>query len=126
MERGDVLAKPGSLQVTMMVDVRLRMLPEVERTIKSGSRLHFYCGAKELLCKAVLLGGVEELLPGESCYAQLRFEEAIALKAGDILWCGFIPPSRPSAAARSWTPSRISISRGIWKSLKCWICCKRG
>ena len=92
LERGDVLAKPGSLQVTMMVDVRLRMLPEVERTIKSGSRLHFYCGAKELLCKAVLLGGVEELLPGESCYAQLRFEEAIALKAGDHFVVRFYSP----------------------------------
>lgn len=92
MERGDVLAKPGTLQATMMLDVRLRVLPDSERTIKNGSRLHFYCGAKELLCKAVLLGGVEELLPGESCFAQLRFEESLALKAGDHFVVRFYSP----------------------------------
>ncbi|NCB30279.1 MAG: selenocysteine-specific translation elongation factor [Clostridia bacterium] len=92
LDRGDVLAKPGSLQPTMMVDVRLRVLPQCERTIKNGSRLHFYCGAKELLCKAVLLGGVEELLPGDSSYAQLRFEESIALKSGDHFVVRFYSP----------------------------------
>lgn len=92
LQRGDVLARPGTMQATMMVDVRLRMLPDTERTIKNGSRLHFYCGAKELLCKAVLLGGVEELLPGDSCYAQLRFEEEIALKAGDHFVVRFYSP----------------------------------
>ena len=76
MERGDVLAKPGSLQVTMMVDVRwLRMLPEVERTIIERQPAAFLLRRKEPLCKAVLLGA-GGIAPGESCYAQLRFEEA--------------------------------------------------
>ena len=92
LERGDVLAQPGSLQPTMMLDVRLRVLADCERTIKNGARLHFYCGARELLCKAVLLGGVEELLPGESCFAQLRFEESLALKAGDHFVVRFYSP----------------------------------
>lgn len=92
LERGDVLAAPGSLQPTMMVDTRLRVLPDSDRTVKNGSRLHFYCGAKELLCKAVLLGGVGELIPGESCYAQLRFEEPVALRAGDRFVVRFYSP----------------------------------
>ena len=92
LSRGDVLAKPGSLQTTMMVDVCLQMLSGSERSIQNGNRLHFYCGAKEVLCKAVLLGGVEELLPGEECYAQLRFEEEIAVKAEDHFIVRFYSP----------------------------------
>ena len=92
LNRGDVLAKPGSLQTTMMVDARLRVLEDAAWSIKNGSRLHFYCGAKELLCKVVLLGGLEELLPGDNCYAQLRFEEPIALKAEDHFVVRFYSP----------------------------------
>lgn len=92
ISRGDVLAKTGSLQTTMMVDVLLRVLSDSERTIENGNRLHFYCGSKEVLCKAVLLGGTEELLPGEECYAQLRFEEEIAVKAEDHFIVRFYSP----------------------------------
>ena len=92
LDRGDVLAKPGSLRTTMMLDVRLKVLHDSERTIKNGTRLHFYSGAKELLCKVVLLGGVAELLPGDSCYAQLRFEESLAVKSGDHFVVRFYSP----------------------------------
>lgn len=92
LARGTVLAAPESMRCTMMLDVELRLLKETGRSVKNGSRLHFYHGAEEKLCKAVLLGGVEELLPGESCYAQLRFEENVAAKAGDHYVVRFYSP----------------------------------
>lgn len=92
IDRGCVLAEPGSMHTTMMLDVTLRILPESERTIKNGSRLHFYHGAEDVLCKAVLLGDVEELLPGQECYAQLRFEEPLAAKSGDHYVVRFYSP----------------------------------
>ncbi len=55
IQRGDVVAPPGSMHTTMMVDVRLNMLKEADRSIKNTSRLHFYHGSREVLCKAVLL-----------------------------------------------------------------------
>ncbi|NLD34783.1 MAG: selenocysteine-specific translation elongation factor [Clostridiales bacterium] len=90
--RGSVLAEPGSLQTSYMVDVALRILPEAGRSIRTNSRLHFHHGSGEVLCKAVLLGGMEELLPGQNGYAQLRFEEPVAAKAGDPFVLRFYSP----------------------------------
>ncbi|MBQ3109366.1 MAG: SelB C-terminal domain-containing protein [Clostridia bacterium] len=87
-----MLAEPDSMHTTMMLDVSLQVLADSERTIKNGSRLHFYHGAEEVLCKAVLLGGVEELFPGQECYAQLRFEEPVACKANDHYVVRFYSP----------------------------------
>lgn len=92
IDRGAVLAEPGSMHTTMMLDVSLKVLGDSQRTVKSGSRLHFYHGTEEILCKAVLLGGVEELPPGQECYAQLRFEEPVAAKAGDHYVVRFYSP----------------------------------
>lgn len=91
VQRGDVLAPGGSLLVSRMVDVRLSLLPDTGRTVKNNSRLHFYHGAREALCKVVLLDR-EELKAGESGYAQLRFEEDIAVKPHDRYVVRFYSP----------------------------------
>ena len=91
LARGAVLAPRGSLPVSMMADVRLDMLPGGERIVKNGSRLHFYHGAREILCKIVLLDA-EEVPAGGHGYAQLRFEEEISLKAGDRYVVRFYSP----------------------------------
>lgn len=91
VQRGDVLAPAGSMLVSRMVDVRLSMLPDTERTVKNNSRLHFYHGAREALCKVVLLDS-EELTAGQSGYAQLRFEEDIAVKPHDHYVVRFYSP----------------------------------
>lgn len=91
VQRGDVLAPAGSMLVSRMVDVRLSLLPDTGRTVKNNSRLHFYHGAREALCKVVLLD-CEELKAGESGYAQLRFEEDIAVKPHDRYVVRFYSP----------------------------------
>ena len=91
IRRGDVVAVPGSMHTTMMVDVRLNVLKDAKRVIKNTSRLHFYHGSREVLCKAVLLEG-DVLEAGQSAYAQLRLEEEVALKAGDHFVVRFYSP----------------------------------
>ena len=91
IDRGSVLAKSGALPISLMADVRLRLLPDSDRTIKNGSRLHFYHGSREVLCKIVLLD-TEELTAGQSGYAQLRFEEPMSLKADDRYVVRFYSP----------------------------------
>lgn len=90
--RGGVLASPGSMQPGMMMDVALRVLKDAARTLENGSRLHFHHGSGETLCKLVLLGGKERLLPGEEGFGQLRFEEEVAAKAGDAFVLRFYSP----------------------------------
>jgi len=82
LSKGNILAAPGSLKLSYFADVRLRVLEDSRRTIENNSRLHFYFGSDEVLCKVILLDK-PELKAGESCYAQLRFEHEIALKQGD-------------------------------------------
>ncbi len=91
VDRGSVLAPRGLLPVSMMADVRLRLLPGTERSVKNGSRLHFYHGSREVLCKTVLLDA-EEVGQGGQCFAQLRFEEDVSLKAGDRFVVRFYSP----------------------------------
>ncbi len=90
--RGSVLAKPGSMRNSMMLDAAIRLLPDAGRVITNGSRMHFHHGSGELVCKVVLLGGVEQLLPGEETIGQLRFEEQVAAKAGDPFVLRFYSP----------------------------------
>ncbi|MDR2908313.1 MAG: selenocysteine-specific translation elongation factor [Oscillospiraceae bacterium] len=91
LTRGDVLAQPCSMENTMMLDVRLRALRESPRAVENGSRMHFFHGARELLCKVVLLDR-DRLAPGEECYAQLRFTEPLAAKKDDRFVVRFYSP----------------------------------
>ena len=91
VERGDVLSKPGSLRPSLMLDVKLTNLKDSGRPIKTGSPLHFYHGSRTVLCKAVLLDR-DVLEPGESCYAQLRMTESVAVKRGDRFVVRFYSP----------------------------------
>ena len=91
IQRGDVAAKPGSVRVSRMLDVRLQNLKDSGRIIKNDSQVHLFHGAAELLAKVVLFGQ-EELKPGQSCYAQLRLTEPIASKNGDRFVIRFFSP----------------------------------
>lgn len=89
--RGDVLAAPGSMKNTMMLDVKLRVLRDSGRVIANGSRLHIYLGSREALCKLALLDH-DALGPGQEGYAQLRFTEELAAKKGDRFVARFYSP----------------------------------
>jgi len=91
IRRGFVLAPEGSMIPTMMLDVRLDVLKDSVYAIKNNSKVHVYHGSSEVLAKVVLMER-EELAPGESGYAQLRFQEVIAAKKGDVFVCRFYSP----------------------------------
>ena len=91
IKRGYVLAPPNSLEETMMLDVKLNVLNSSERILSNRCRLHLFTGTSEVLCRAVLLD-TEEAAPGDTCYAQLRLEEKIAVKRGDKFIVRFYSP----------------------------------
>lgn len=82
IHRGDVLAKPGSMEPTMMLDAKLEILPAADKSIDNRDRLRFYHGTSEIMCRVVLLDR-EELKPGECAFVQLRLEEETACIKGD-------------------------------------------
>lgn len=89
--RGCVIAPVNSMKNTMMLDVKLSLLKSSRRIVENRSRLHLYTGTSEILCRVVLLDR-EELSPGESCYAQLRLEEEVAVRRGDKFIIRFYSP----------------------------------
>ncbi|HPW99928.1 MAG TPA: selenocysteine-specific translation elongation factor, partial [Sedimentibacter sp.] len=89
--RGCVIAPVNSMKNTMMLDVKLNLLKSSKRIVVNRSRLHFYTGTSEILTRVVLLDR-DELSPGESCYAQLRLEEEVAVRRGDKFIVRFYSP----------------------------------
>lgn len=89
--RGCVLAPPNSMKNTMLLDVKMNILPSSMRVLTNHARLHFFTGTSEVLCRAVLLDK-EDLGPGESGYVQLRLEEEVALRRGDKFVVRFYSP----------------------------------
>lgn len=91
IERGCVLAPKNSMKNTDLLDVRLNVLDTSMRVLTNHTRLHFFTGTSEILCRAVLLDK-EEIGPGESGYVQLRLEEEIAVRRGDKFVVRFYSP----------------------------------
>ena len=91
IERGCVLAPKNSMKNTDLLDVKLNVLDSSMRVLTNHTRLHFFTGTSEILCRAVLLDK-EEIGPGESGYVQLRLEEEIAVRRGDKFVVRFYSP----------------------------------
>ncbi len=81
--RGDVLARPGTLRATSLLDVELAQLPSAKR-LTDGARVRVHVGSAEVLGRARLLGE-GPLRPGGTALAQLRLEKPVVAGRGDRL-----------------------------------------
>lgn len=117
ISRGEVAAAPHSMTPSMMIDVRLSCLKEGGREIKNNSRLHLYHGAREILCKVVLMDR-DILAPGESCFAQLRLEETLTGKRGDRFVVRFYSPLETVGGGQIIDPCPFKHRRGDKKTLE--------
>jgi selenocysteine-specific elongation factor len=82
VRRGDVVARPGVLRATELIDGQLRLLPDAARPLRHGDEVKFFSGAAELVATARLLGG-DVLEPGATGWVQLALAAPAALAAGD-------------------------------------------
>nr|WP_295305865.1 selenocysteine-specific translation elongation factor [uncultured Blautia sp.] len=110
ISRGEILAAAGSMESTMMADVRLRLLKSARRSIKSGTRVHLYHGAAELVCKVILFDQ-EILNPGEEAVVQLRMEQATAMKVGDHFVIRFYSPVETIGGGVVLNPNAVKRRR---------------
>lgn len=91
IDRGDIVAPPKTFANTMMLDVKVKLLEDAPRIIENRTRLRLYHGAREILCRAVVLDR-EYVGPGEEAYVQLRLEEEIVAKKEDRFVLRFYSP----------------------------------
>ncbi len=83
IEKGYVVASKDSLFSSYMVDVFFQFLSSAERPLKNREKIRFHIGTAELLGNIVFLNAKEKLIPGESCYAQIRLEGPVSVLRGD-------------------------------------------
>jgi len=81
LARGDVLARPGTLARTSMLDVELRLLPE-SKPLRDGARVRVHVASAEALARVRLLEP-GPAAPGRAALAQLRLESPVAAGRGD-------------------------------------------
>ncbi len=103
VNRGDVLARPDTLENSYMLDVELLLLKSVERPLKNRERLRFHIGTAEVPCQAILLDR-EALDPGETAVAQLRLDSPVACIRDDRFVIRSYSPVRTLGGGRILDP----------------------
>ena len=81
--RGDVLARPGTLRPTRVLDVELSLL-QGEKPLRDLARVRVHIASAERLARVRLAGG-EQVPPGTVARAQLRLEAPAVAGRGDRL-----------------------------------------
>jgi selenocysteine-specific elongation factor len=82
LERGSVIALPGQLRPTMLIDARIQLLSDSERILTHNMQVDFYTGSQEIPARVRLLDSAE-LQPGESAWAQLRLSRPAVVARRD-------------------------------------------
>lgn len=82
LARGDVVTLPGQLRATVLLDARLELLADAERSLVHNMQVDFFCGSQEIAARVRLLD-VEELLPGERAWVQLRLSHSAVVARRD-------------------------------------------
>ncbi len=93
LRRGDVVARPGTLEPTLLVDARFRLLADAARPLKHNQLVDFFAGAAEISAHVRLLG-TEVLEPGGEAFVQLRLARPAVVVAGDRFILRQPSPSR--------------------------------
>lgn len=91
LERGEIIAAPGMLPVSVQLDVKISLFASTGRLLRNGDRVHISYGSAQSICKVVLLN-CDDIKAGEEAYAQLRFDEPISVKRGDHFIIRFYSP----------------------------------
>ncbi|MEW5749044.1 MAG: selenocysteine-specific translation elongation factor, partial [Candidatus Thermoplasmatota archaeon] len=82
LRRGYVVASPGWLRPTTVIDVKLRLLHSAGHPLRHNAMTSFHSGAAEAEARVRLLDS-EELKPGGTAWAQLLLGESLAVVRGD-------------------------------------------
>jgi selenocysteine-specific elongation factor len=84
LDRGMVVATPGSLVPSRRLDAYLEVLPSAPRPLKHRHAVRLHTGTNETLAVPLLLDA-DEISPGGSGFVHFILRDPVALKPGDRL-----------------------------------------
>ncbi len=103
VNRGDIVASPGTLVSSHMVDVTLNYLPGNTKKMKNRTRVRFHSGTSEIMGIVVLLDR-EDLTPGQAALAQIRLETPVSMIRDDRYVLRSYSPVRTIGGGRIINP----------------------
>ena len=110
LQRGECLAKPGTLFPSYLWDVELTLLSTAPKALKHRREIHFHHGTQETLARVYLLDR-DQLAPGESCLAQIRFPQPLVGVYGDHYVIRAFSPLRTIAGGKLLSPMGVKVRR---------------
>ncbi|MFW5993399.1 MAG: selenocysteine-specific translation elongation factor [Desulfohalobiaceae bacterium] len=110
LERGDCLARPGTLFPRQLWDIEISCLPSAHKALRHRREIHFHHGSRETLARVHLLDR-EELKPGETALAQVRFPEPMVGVYLDRYVIRSFSPLRTIAGGKVLNPLAERIKR---------------
>ena len=90
--RGEVVALPGTIAATTLLDARLEYLAAAPKPLAHNAEVDFFVGAAEVPARVRLLDH-EQLKPGETGWVQLHLAHPVALAKNDRFIIRFPSPS---------------------------------
>jgi selenocysteine-specific elongation factor len=99
LARGDVLARPKTLNATRRIDATVRVLASAPQSLRHGVELLLHTGTSEVGCRVILLEG-DEIVAGAQGWVQLYLDRPIAAAAQDRFILRVPSPSATIAGGR--------------------------
>jgi selenocysteine-specific elongation factor len=100
--RGDVLARPGTLRPSSMLDVQITLLPE-EKPLADQARVRVHLASAEILARVRVLGA-PAVAPGAPSLVQIRLERPGVAGRGDPFILRSYSPARTIGGGRVLDP----------------------
>ncbi|SDR86277.1 selenocysteine-specific translation elongation factor [Parafannyhessea umbonata] len=91
VSRGCIVAKPGTLRQADRLLTHVVVSGDSPFDVRNSSRVHFYTGTGELMCRVRLLDA-DALPPGEDGFAQLVFDRPVTARNHDRFIIRFFSP----------------------------------
>lgn len=110
ISRGEILAFPGTLQPSYMIDIELDFLASNKKPIKNRTLVRFHTGTSEILGNLILLDR-EELSPGDKIVGQLHLETPVALVKDDRFVIRSYSPVRTIGGGKVLNPIPVKYKR---------------
>lgn len=111
LSRGEVLAYPGSLVNSTMVDATLRLFDSTQRKLKNGDRVHLSYGSAQAIGKVILLD-CDVVEAGQEALVQLRFDDPVCVKRNDKFIIRFYSPVETFGGGTVLNPAADKHKRG--------------
>lgn len=110
IERGQVLATPGTLFPSTVWDVELTYLKSAGKELKHRKEVHFHHGTREVMARIYLLDR-DVLKPGETAVCQVRFSDPMPAVYGDRVVMRSFSPLRTIAGGKVVNPLGRKVKR---------------